>query len=151
MARSLSAEHRTRLLELARASIGEGLAGRGPLEPAVNEVAPELKEPRGAFVTVKVDGDLNGCIGFYGRPPRSEPHISKMKAPLLLLIAGADAATPLEKSQEFVRKLEAAGMPVESHVYEGAPHSFFDRGFEQWKDACDDAWRRILDFVKKHS
>src|SRR5437016_12149906 len=95
--------------------------------------------------------DLNGCIGFYGRPPRSEPHISKMKAPLLLLIAGADAATPLEKSQEFVRKLEAAGMPVESHVYEGAPHSFFDRGFEQWKDACDDAWRRILDFVQRHS
>ena len=95
--------------------------------------------------------DLNGCIGFYGRPPRSEPHISQMKAPLLLLIAGADAATPLEKSQEFVRKLEAAGMPVESHVYEGAPHSFFDRGFEQWKDACDDAWRRILDFVQRHS
>src|ERR1700716_1627686 len=25
---------------------------------------------------------LNGCIGFYGRPARSEPYISKMKAPL---------------------------------------------------------------------
>ena len=95
--------------------------------------------------------DLNGCIGFYGRPSRSEPHVSKMKAPLLVLIAGADAATPLEQSHEFVRKLEAAGVPVESHVYEAAPHSFFDRGFEQWKDACDDAWRRILDFVKRHS
>jgi len=63
MARSLSAEHRTRLLELARASIGEGLGGRGPLLPELDDVAPELKEPRGAFVTVKVDGDLNGCIG----------------------------------------------------------------------------------------
>src|ERR1700736_2363820 len=31
---------------------------------------------------------LNGAIGFYGRPPRSEPHISEMKAPLLLLLAG---------------------------------------------------------------
>src|SRR3989442_11398235 len=37
---------------------------------------------------------LNGCIGFYGPPPRSLPFIDKMKAPLLLLIAGADAATP---------------------------------------------------------
>jgi len=94
--------------------------------------------------------DLNGCIGFYGRPTRSEAFISKMKAPLLVMIAGADAATPLEQANEFVHKLEAAAVPVESHVYEGAPHSFFDRGYEQWKEACDDAWRRMLDFVKRH-
>jgi carboxymethylenebutenolidase len=95
--------------------------------------------------------DLNGCMGFYGRPSRSEPFISRMKAPLLLLIAGADGATPLPQSLEFVAKLKAAGVPVESHVYDGAPHSFFDRTYDQWKDACDDAWRRMLDFVKKHS
>jgi carboxymethylenebutenolidase len=95
--------------------------------------------------------DLNGCIGFYGRPPRSEPFISKMKAPLLLLVAGADAATPLEVSHEFERKLAAAGVPHEQHIYDGAPHSFFDRTYEQWKDAGDDAWRRILDFVKRRS
>jgi carboxymethylenebutenolidase len=94
---------------------------------------------------------LSGCVGFYGRPSRSEPHISKMKAPLLILIAGADQATTPEQNQEFLRMLEAAGVPHEAHVYEGAPHSFFDRSFEQWKDACDDAWRRILEFVKKHS
>ena len=95
--------------------------------------------------------DLNGSIGFYGRPPRCEPYISRMKAPLLLLVAGADASTSPEQSREFDQKLAAAGVPFESHVYEGAPHSFFDGGFVQWKDACDDAWRRILDFVKKNS
>ena len=94
---------------------------------------------------------LDGCIGFYGRPPRSEPYMSRMKAPLLLLVAGADGATPAEASKEFERKLTAAGVPHEEHIYEGAPHSFFDRTFEQWKDASDDAWRRILAFVKKHS
>ncbi len=94
--------------------------------------------------------DLNGCIGFYGRPPRVAEYITKMKAPLLLLIAGADSATPLEESRELEKKLVAAEVPVESHVYEGAPHSFFDRGFVQWKEACDDAWRRILDFVRKN-
>jgi carboxymethylenebutenolidase len=94
---------------------------------------------------------VNGSIGFYGRPSRSEPFISKMKAPLLLLIAGADAATSLEQNQEFDRKLAAAGVPHELQIYEGAPHSFFDRGFAQWKDACDDAWRRMLAFVKQHS
>jgi carboxymethylenebutenolidase len=94
---------------------------------------------------------LNGCIGFYGRPERVEASIDKMKAPLLLLIAGADQATPMEKFHEFDRRLTEAKVPHEMHVYEGAPHSFFDRSYEQWKDACDDAWRRMLDFVKKHS
>jgi carboxymethylenebutenolidase len=94
---------------------------------------------------------LNGAIGFYGRPSRSEPFISQMKAPLLVLVAGADAATSPEQAREFDHKLTEAGVPHEVHVYEGAPHSFFDRGFAQWKDACDDAWRRMLDFVKKNS
>jgi carboxymethylenebutenolidase len=94
---------------------------------------------------------LNGCIGFYGRPARSLPFIDKMKAPLLLLIAGADAATPREQFIEFDRKLTEVGVPHEMHIYEGAPHSFFDRTYEQWKEACDDAWHRMLAFVKKHS
>ncbi len=94
--------------------------------------------------------ELNGAIGFYGRPPRSEQYISEMKAPLLLLIAGDDAGTPLDVSKEFEQKLKAAGVPTEMHIYESAPHSFFDRTFAQWKEAGDDAWRRMLAFVEKH-
>lgn len=93
---------------------------------------------------------LKGCIGFYGRPERSEPFMSKMKAPLLMLIAGADF-TPQEAFHEFDKKLTQAKVPHEMHTYEGAPHSFFDRSFAQWKDACDDAWRRMLAFIKKES
>jgi carboxymethylenebutenolidase len=93
---------------------------------------------------------LNGCIGFYGRPDRSTAFVSKMKAPLLLLIAGADS-TPQQAFHDFDRKLTEAKVPHEMHIYEGAPHSFFDRGFAEWKEACDDAWRRMLAFVKKHS
>jgi carboxymethylenebutenolidase len=93
---------------------------------------------------------LNGAIGFYGRPMRSEPHISEMKAPLLLLVAGADASTPQEAFIEFDHQLTNAKVSHEMHVYDGAPHSFFDRTFAQWKDACDDAWRRMLAFVKKN-
>jgi carboxymethylenebutenolidase len=93
---------------------------------------------------------LNGCIGFYGRPERSLPFLSKMKAPLLMLIAGADF-TPQEAFHDFDKKLTEAKVPHEMHIYEGAPHSFFDRNFAEWKDACDDAWRRMLEFIKKHS
>jgi carboxymethylenebutenolidase len=93
---------------------------------------------------------LNGAVGFYGRPERSEQYLSRMKAPLLMLIAGADF-TPQEAFHAFDKKLTEAGVPHEMHIYEGAPHSFFDRSFEQWKDACDDAWRRILAFIRKES
>ena len=32
-------------------------------------------------------------------------------------------------------------------IYDGAPHSFFDRTFAEHEAACDDAWRQILGFV----
>ncbi len=94
--------------------------------------------------------ELNGAIGFYGRPTRSEQFIPKMKSPLLVMVAGADAATTPEQAMEFKQQLTDASVPFEQHVYRDAPHSFFDRTYEQWKDACDDAWRRMLEFVKKH-
>ncbi len=92
---------------------------------------------------------LNGAIGFYGRPERSQPFMDKMKSPLLMLIAGADF-TPQEAFHQFDKELTEAKVPHEMHIYEGAPHSFFDRTFDQWKEACDDAWRRMLAFVKEH-
>jgi carboxymethylenebutenolidase len=95
--------------------------------------------------------DLTGCIGFYGRPVRVEPFISRMKAPLQIMVAGADAATTPEQSAEFERDLTKAGVPHEQHIYEGAPHSFFDKTYEQWQEASADAWRRMLEFVKRHS
>ncbi len=94
---------------------------------------------------------IDGCIGFYGRPVRTEPYIPQMKAPLLVMVAGSDGATTPEQAMEFKEKLEAARVPFEQHVYAGAPHSFFDRTYDEWKDACDDAWRRMLAFIKQHS
>ena len=93
--------------------------------------------------------NLGGSIGFYGRPERSQDLIPKMKDPLLLLVAGADF-TPQEAFHDFDRRLTEAKVPHEMHIYEGAPHSFFDRKFDDWKDACDDAWHRMLAFIKKH-
>ena len=94
--------------------------------------------------------DLAGNIGFYGVPARVIERVPEMKSPLLLLVAGADF-TPLAEFENFDKTLTDAGVPHEMHVYEGAPHSFFDRGFVEHKAACDDAWQRILDFVQVNS
>jgi carboxymethylenebutenolidase len=40
--------------------------------------------------------------------------------------------------------MRAAGADVDDVVYEGAPHSFFDRAFGDWAEACEDAWRHVL-------
>ncbi|MDQ6773851.1 MAG: dienelactone hydrolase family protein [Candidatus Dormibacteraeota bacterium] len=92
---------------------------------------------------------LSGAIGFYGRPERSRRFIGEMRAPLLMLLAGNDAATPQDEFERFDQELAAAGVTHDMTVYPGAPHSFFDRTYEEWRDACADAWTRILDFVKR--
>jgi carboxymethylenebutenolidase len=91
---------------------------------------------------------LAGAIGFYGRPERAAEVAGRMTAPLLMLMGGADDAIPVES----VERLHD-DVPVEAElvVYDGAPHSFFDRRFAQHADACADAWQRIAAFVRRYS
>ena len=42
------------------------------------------------------------------------------------------------------------GIANEVKTYEGAPHSFFDRSYEEHAEASADAWQRILAFVEKN-
>ncbi len=50
------------LLELARRSIEAAIGGGGHSNPKVTE--KKYLEKRGAFVSLKVDGRLRGCIGY---------------------------------------------------------------------------------------
>jgi carboxymethylenebutenolidase len=93
---------------------------------------------------------LAGAIGFYGRPSRVE-HVDAIEAPILALMGGADEAIPREEVEAFDRALDEAGVDHEVVVYDGAPHSFFDRRFEEHADASDDAWARVLTFVDRYS
>ncbi|MGX6607400.1 dienelactone hydrolase family protein [Micromonosporaceae bacterium Da 78-11] len=93
---------------------------------------------------------LAGTIGFYGRPEPVTEVIDRIELPMLLLIAGADVATPQAEFQALGESLARAGVDHELVTYPGAPHSFFDRSAADWQDACDDAWRRIIDFTERH-
>jgi carboxymethylenebutenolidase len=101
---------------------------------------------------------IAGAVGFYGRPGVSqdggagpEQLASRMEAPILALQAGADGNILAEHNEAFERALSDAGVEHELVVYEGAPHSFFDRKQEEFAAASDDAWQRTLDFVDRHS
>jgi len=90
-----------------------------------------------------------GCIGFYGRPPMIADVEDQFRKPLLLLVGGNDQATPVADFEALDARLTERGLDHEMYVYEGAPHSFFDRAFAEWKPACDDAWLRILAFTDR--
>jgi carboxymethylenebutenolidase len=100
---------------------------------------------------------LAGVVGFYGRPgegrdgsPGPAQRASELEAPILALMGGADAGIPGEVVDAFERALADAGVEHELVTYDGAPHSFFDRKQEQFKEASDDAWRRVLAFVERY-
>ena len=98
-----------------------------------------------------VQPGLAGAIGFYGIPARVREVIPQMRAPLLLLLAGDDQATTPEDFDQFDKELTAAGVPHQKVVYDGAPHSFFDRRFEEHKAASADAWQQMLAFIAEHT
>ncbi len=58
----VSLEQARKLIKLARDSISAGLSGRDPR--ISRPVKQEFSENMGAFVTLKIDKNLRGCIGF---------------------------------------------------------------------------------------
>jgi carboxymethylenebutenolidase len=101
---------------------------------------------------------LAGAIGFYGRPglgrdgsPGPAQRVADMRSPILALMGSADQATSVEEVEEFDRALSDAGVEHEVRIYDGAPHSFFDRHYEEHADASADAWERTLAFIARFS
>jgi carboxymethylenebutenolidase len=90
------------------------------------------------------DLDLAGCAGFYGRPSMVGEAAKRAHLPTVMLIAGADAATPVADQLQLAETMRAAGAEVDAVVYDGAPHSFFDRAYGEWAEACQDAWEHVL-------
>ena len=58
----LNEKQRHQLLRLARTSIEATLEGRTP-EMRAEDFDEDLRRPAGAFVTLRKNGDLRGCIG----------------------------------------------------------------------------------------
>jgi carboxymethylenebutenolidase len=101
---------------------------------------------------------LAGAIGFYGRPgegndgaPGPIQRAGDVEGPILALMAGADQAISPDDVAALEEALRNAGVEHEVVTYDGAPHSFFDRKQEEFAEASEDAWRRVLDFLEQHT
>ncbi len=112
---------------------------------------------RASWVAAASGHGLAGSIGFYGSPTRERggasvvQRITELECPILALQAGDDQGITAEDNAAFEQALTQAGVEHEIVVYDGAPHSFFDRKQENFTEASDDAWRRTLAFIALHS
>jgi carboxymethylenebutenolidase len=113
---------------------------------------------RGSWLAAASGHDLEGAIGFYGRPgvgrdgsPGPTQRAAEIACPILALQAGADQNISSEDNAAFDTALTAAGVEHEVVVYPDAPHSFFDRKQEDFASESEDAWNRVLAFLARHA
>jgi carboxymethylenebutenolidase len=140
-------------VQLDTAAALAALRGRTGAE-AVSSVGFCFGGTQSLLAATNAELGLDGVIGFYGSlsPERwgdmSPIHRAvDMRGPVLGLYGGADEGIPPDQVEALDRNLTAAGVEHEIVTYPGAPHSFFDRRYDEHAEACADAWRRMLDFL----
>ncbi len=112
---------------------------------------------RNSWLSAAGGHGIAGAVGFYGSTgerngvPGPTQRAAEIAAPILALQAGDDQNITAEHNAAFDAALTAAGVEHEVITYEGAPHSFFDRKFEEYAAASDDAWARTIAFVERYS
>jgi carboxymethylenebutenolidase len=101
-----------------------------------------------SFRLATLEPRLRACVVFYGENPPADT-IAVIQAPVLGLY-GAEDRRITDAVPDVVRQMEAAGRTFEHHVYEGAPHAFFNDSRPTYRpEAADDAWEQVLDFLAR--
>ena len=72
---------------------------------------------------------------------RSPSHREMGATPLVMLHGTADDLTPLADAHAYRARRQAAGLPTQLHIYEGAPHGFFN---DARKPVADQAFQDLL-------
>jgi len=102
---------------------------------------------------------LAGAIPFYGWPTgttsRGDPApadlADRIECPILAIYGGADQGIGPEVRAAYDRALDAAHVDRRTIVYEGAPHSFFDRKAADFAAASEQAWDETMAFIRQHT
>jgi carboxymethylenebutenolidase len=109
-----------------------------------------------SYLQAATDLGYAGVVSFYGWPlglkrwpdrPKPIDAAPRYKAPVLSLFGGADEGIPQADVDQFDAACKRAGVRHDMTVYPGAPHSFFDRKYDEFEDASADAWRRVCAFI----
>jgi carboxymethylenebutenolidase len=95
------------------------------------------------------DPELAGAVIYYGSAPKTEV-IEKIACPVIGFYGGLDARIT-NQVPEFAEAMKSMGKRYEPHVYEGAPHAFFNDTRRSYSaSAARDSFARTLEFFREH-
>jgi carboxymethylenebutenolidase len=95
------------------------------------------------------NADLKAAVPYYGSVG-SLDRLGEIKAAVLAIYAGNDTRITAQ-APEVEQRLRAAGRTVETKVYPGVNHAFFnDTGASYNADAAADAWKTTLAWFRKY-
>ncbi|GAB4109921.1 MAG: dienelactone hydrolase family protein [Roseiflexaceae bacterium] len=104
------------------------------------------------------DLNLSGLIAFYAGLSRAFGGGQSLlesgnlvRTPSIGLFGGADQGIPVEQVEQFRGLLAQSGGEHRIKIYDGAPHSFFDRRYEEFAEASADAWNELLGFIRERA
>ncbi len=99
--------------------------------------------------TALQEDDLAAGVVFYGTP-LSPDEARQVKAPILTFI-GTEDSIPVSGVEAMHAAFDQAGVENEFHVYEDAPHAFFNDTRSSYREAASaDAWPRTLNWYRHH-
>jgi carboxymethylenebutenolidase len=95
---------------------------------------------------------VGACVVFYGIHPKVEPDFEALRAPVLGLFAEKDSFVPPEAVRALEAEVRGHGKAIETHIYPGTDHAFFNDTRPEVYDAeaAADAWRRTIEFFREH-
>jgi carboxymethylenebutenolidase len=105
-----------------------------------------------ALYTATKNPHIGACVVFYGGHPNVKPDLPNLKAPVLGLYAERDGFVTPASVRELEGKLKQLGKEIDVNIYPGTDHAFFnDSRPEVYNaEAAEDAWRRTVEFLRKH-
>jgi carboxymethylenebutenolidase len=103
-----------------------------------------------ALQTSLVADNVGAAAVFYGRPLTPD-QAAQVKAPILGLYGTADQSNPVQAVKTMQDALTKDGVPNEFHLYDGAPHAFFNDTQPSYRaDAAADAWQQTLTWFHRY-
>lgn len=96
------------------------------------------------------DTNVGAAVAFYGQP-LTPAEAADVKAPVLGLYGADDGGIPVDNVRAMQEGLTNAGITNEFHIYDGAPHAFFNDTRSSYRpEAAADAWQRTLAWFEQY-
>ena len=99
---------------------------------------------------IRPGSNVDAVHVYYGGGMPDSEQIATIRVPVMGSYGAADASISVEQVEMLRSTLEAAGVPNDVKLYQGAGHSFFNAGPAHHEEASVDSWERSLRWWGEH-